>query len=1210
MKHNHNIKLMLLSISLLAITLFSFTKPLFLNNEFIVNDNKYIFKNHNWFLLNVNSNNDSELYKIDTTRITIKSDSNITKKLNLLNNLGIQVLDSFNKYYLCKTNQNLLFKSQIDSLLSDSLEIIISDLGRFNSSDQYYQYQTYLNSNYLDIDYLRNDLGYGTSNITVAVIDAFIDWSHQDLGDFNSSYQNIWVNNGEDSWNFDPNNPSFGNGIDDDNNGYIDDYIGYDFYNNDKDVRPDANFSNFNKHGTLISGIISAKTNNTIGVAGIAGGNNSQGVKIMPLNIAPTNTTINSDQYSADKFSLAKAIKYAAHKGAKIITITATFAPNTYSPLVNEAINEAVDLYDCIIICASGNGSGSINQVHYPANNAKVIAVGAYVPINQGSTTTYSNTYTHGQELDFTALAMQSNSQGQYYGLAPNNQYYQAAGGTSIATAQISGMIALILSNYECIPKDDLIEILKSNSIIPNTSQCVPNSENWCDKFGYGTPNLSQIRDELNNRYLNSHNIINNTTITDLRFANNDIIINSDKKLTITGKLVMKNGTKIIVQPRGILEITNGGEITSNCEWIGVEVYGDSDPSTPQSISYDGVVYINTRGKISSAKFGIKSIGEALIFANNALFNNNYISVFVTPMYNNYIDQSPNMSTLKNSTFQITKHLKSTIYNNGNNRNSYEAFVKIDNSRYYRIDSCYFIDNFNSIKGIAINSFKTDLVVTNCSFINVHNGIESFSIYSLTRHHTELSQIGSNSFINVDRAIGMYGSKSPRIFTNYIQLGLTSNKTINNGVLEQNWGIAVKNSKAHINDNHILGAEDLKGYGTFISNDDIFKLSGDKLFENIIEQLSIGSQFEFDQKYLQPYCNTYLGMFERSWSISPKFSDKFVFPTIGSALGGIGGNLFYDLPANKEKHIKSRKGFIYYSSTDQYAEPTDVSNSVIINLLNINNAEHCNTKYRYDPCDYSNCNPNDLIELLSNETDNYYKSIIIDKIIELYYENNDFASIRNFALSHYILDSNINECIAILLEIGEFSYANDLLQNYPVLTQTQSDFKYILELYLSITQNHISLDSLDQSVLVDLDYISSHNNEASFYSNHILKFSKGIEFDQNPNLWEDSEEYINDIPSKEPIISQKSVLTNEKIILFPNPSNSSSEVLIKILNHKGKINNIELYNALGVKIDDISLNIQTNIFKLGISNYEAGIYFMSVKLENGLILTEKFIINE
>jgi len=125
-------------------------------------------------------------------------------------------------------------------------------------------------------------------NVTVAVIDSGVDMNHPDGPKY------IWTNKGEIA----------GNGIDDDNNGYVDDVHGWNFID-DSPLFPDTK-----GHGTAVAGIIAAQSNNNIGIAGI-----NPGAVIMPLKAADGEGKTNS-------LAIYRAIHYAVNNGARIINIS------------------------------------------------------------------------------------------------------------------------------------------------------------------------------------------------------------------------------------------------------------------------------------------------------------------------------------------------------------------------------------------------------------------------------------------------------------------------------------------------------------------------------------------------------------------------------------------------------------------------------------------------------------------------------------------------------------------------------------------------------------------------------------------------------------------------------------------------------------------------------------------------------------------------
>lgn len=163
---------------------------------------------------------------------------------------------------------------------------------------------------------LHNDSIIPGNNVVVAVIDTGVDYNHEDLHDA------MWVNKGEIP----------GNGIDDDENGYIDDVYGYDFVENDGDPMDDHG------HGTHVSGIIAMQPNNKGGV-GLA-----YGAKIMAVKAGQSTGAFASTD-------IAKAIRYAAQNGADVINMS--FGGTGKSYLVEAVLKDA--FATTVLVGAAGN---------------------------------------------------------------------------------------------------------------------------------------------------------------------------------------------------------------------------------------------------------------------------------------------------------------------------------------------------------------------------------------------------------------------------------------------------------------------------------------------------------------------------------------------------------------------------------------------------------------------------------------------------------------------------------------------------------------------------------------------------------------------------------------------------------------------------------------------------------------------------------------
>ena len=259
--------------------------------------------------------------------------------------------------------------------------------------------------------------------VIVAVVDTGIDNTHPDIAN------NMWTNTKEIA----------NNGIDDDNNGYIDDIWGWNFVNNNNNPVDD------NGHGTHVAGTIAATGNNGIGVVGVA-----PGAKVMAVKgLGSTG--------GGDPTTLAKAIVYAAENGADIINCS--FGGEGYSQAFEDAVNTAINL-GAVVVIAAGNENKDVSGFS-PASIEEAITV-ASIDNNNNK----ADTSNWGSGIDVAAPGVDILSllaSGTTKGLKVGDKYTRLSG-TSMAAPHVSGIAALILSDKKDLSNDQVYIALKNSA--------------------------------------------------------------------------------------------------------------------------------------------------------------------------------------------------------------------------------------------------------------------------------------------------------------------------------------------------------------------------------------------------------------------------------------------------------------------------------------------------------------------------------------------------------------------------------------------------------------------------------------------------------------------------------------------------------------------------------------------------------------------------
>ena len=255
----------------------------------------------------------------------------------------------------------------------------------------------------------------GDREIVVAVVDTGIDYTHEDLK------ENMWTNEQELNGR---------RGVDDDGNGVVDDIYGYNAFKNN------GNPKDGHGHGTHCAGVIGA-VHNSKGIAGVMKNVQLMGVKIF------------SDRGRTKTSAIVKGIDYAIKNGAMVMSNS--WGGSQRSKAISDAV-KAAEAAGIAFVAAAGNGNRSGRGIDidrspvYPAGYQfdNIISVGSIT--SKGDRSKFSNFGQKNVDLFAPGSAIISTFK---------RGGYKSLSGTSMATPHVSGVVGLILSEYQGI---DFIE--------------------------------------------------------------------------------------------------------------------------------------------------------------------------------------------------------------------------------------------------------------------------------------------------------------------------------------------------------------------------------------------------------------------------------------------------------------------------------------------------------------------------------------------------------------------------------------------------------------------------------------------------------------------------------------------------------------------------------------------------------------------------------
>ena len=411
-----------------------------------------------------------------------------------------------------KISKDPELNKQIDSLMQYAWEEYKYALAKENrkTNDEYGYYQYYLSG--INVFEARDKLPEKKHEVVVAVIDDGVNINHPDFKD------KIWVNEKEIPWDW----------IDNDKNGYIDDYNGWDFVNERNNTKPTWT------HGTMVAWIIAANANNWIWISGIV-----PSVKIISLNVFWTD-------WKAWDRDIIHAVEYAIDKWADIINLSLWGEQFEYSDKYNSVFKKANEKW-IVIVAAAGNWDvltqrttwvnttvSKLSPVCNEEDRKTVIWVGSLTKEwNQSQWSNYWSCvdfFMYGEDIFTTAVN-------------PEWEPYLRAAGTSFATPMLVGIIWLWYNKYGKISPDVVYDNLKKS-----TDWNVINAAKYLDNLSASLWELKSAVSWLYSRWFINTNDTNEFWFTEnitreeaakffVKYAelfNKDIIINDDSMCIFT----------------------------------------------------------------------------------------------------------------------------------------------------------------------------------------------------------------------------------------------------------------------------------------------------------------------------------------------------------------------------------------------------------------------------------------------------------------------------------------------------------------------------------------------------------------------------------------------------------------------------------------------------------------------------------------------------
>jgi len=319
------------------------------------------------------------------------------------------------------------------------------------------------------------DVTKGDTNVVIGISDTGFDIDHPDLVD-NVKYNYL-----------DPIN-----GIDDDNDGYVDNYRGWDLGEGDADPSVGSN-----KHGVAVSGVAGASTDNGTQLAGVG-----FKCKLLPIKVTDATGALTVAYGS---------IVYAADHGCSVVNCS-WGSPNSWSQLGQDIVRYATVDNNCLVVASAGNSNN--NDKWYPASFSWVLSVGGTDTLNQKWVRSATEGSSFNEEVDIVAPSMsimRLNNGGGILG---------GARGTSFSSPMVAGAAAIVKSKF---PNYSAVQVMEQLKATADDLSGIPFNSTYENNMGEGLLNMYRAVTDSSNPGLYMDSLVF-TDLQDGLFTDGEVI--------------------------------------------------------------------------------------------------------------------------------------------------------------------------------------------------------------------------------------------------------------------------------------------------------------------------------------------------------------------------------------------------------------------------------------------------------------------------------------------------------------------------------------------------------------------------------------------------------------------------------------------------------------------------------------------------------------